>query len=157
MPIGPRFREILNAYAPIAFTRKNCHMLGPIGIPGCVAAPGAFNWFSGHMDLLRVPSPQNGVEQMFGQGANKCSDFGKKWKKSVHKKFTKNFSKTLDFLKIPAGSTIVGRTNRTPNPLLYHIPHVLSIGKINKNLPPRRAVFVLFTQERNILSRRQFR
>lgn len=73
--------------------------------------------------------------------ANKCSDFGKKWKKSVHKKFTKNFSKTLDFLKIPACSTIVGRTNRTPNPLLYHIPQDLSIGKMHKNLPPRRAVF----------------
>ena len=72
---------------------------------------------------------------------NKCSDFGKKWKKSVHKKFTKNFSKTLDFLKIPAYSTIVGRTNRTPNPLLYHIPQDLSIGKMHKNLPPRRAVF----------------
>jgi hypothetical protein len=41
---------------------------------------------------------------------NKCSDFGKKWKKSVHKKFTKNFSKRVDFLKIPAYSTIVGRT-----------------------------------------------
>ena len=57
-------------------------------------------------------------------------DFGKKWKKFVHKKFTGNFWKRIDFLKIPASSTIVGRT-ATPL-LLYHTSLQKSIGKMHK-------------------------
>jgi hypothetical protein len=59
-------------------------------------------------------------------------DFGKKWKIVVNKKFTGNFWKGVDFLKIPAGSTIVGRTS-TPL-LLYHISLQKSIGKLHKKI-----------------------
>jgi hypothetical protein len=57
-------------------------------------------------------------------------DFGKKWKIFGYKKFTGNFWKGVDFLKIPASSTIVGRTS-TPL-LLYHTLSHLSIGKLHK-------------------------
>ena len=134
MPTGPRFQEILNAYAPIAFTRKSCHMCGPIGNSACRGRDRPFQ-------LDQKPyGPASRIRPLKVE-PNKCSDSGKKWKKGVHKKFTKNFSKRVDFLKIPAYSTIVGRTNRTPNFLLYHISQDLSIGKMHKNLPPRRAVF----------------
>jgi hypothetical protein len=98
-PVSGNFERIW----PIAFTRKKFHMsrtdrkLGLARSRSALSIGSEAIWGCSECPLLKVEP-------------NKCSDFGKKWKKSVHKKFTKNFSKTLDFLKIPAYSTIVGRT-----------------------------------------------
>ena len=68
--------------------------------------------------------------QVYRSRPEQTFDFGKKWKKFVNKKFTGNFWKRVDFLKIPASSTIVGRT-ATPL-LLYHTLPQKSIGKMHK-------------------------
>jgi hypothetical protein len=90
--------------------KENSYGASRSGIPGCVAAPGAFNWFRSHMDLRRAPALSTRTRTNVRGDANKCSDFGKNLEKGVHNLFTKNFSKTLDFVEIPAYSTIVGRT-----------------------------------------------
>jgi hypothetical protein len=52
--------------------------------------------------------PPKGLEQMF-ENPPRADNSGKKSTRRGHENFAKFFSKTLDFLEIPAGSTIVGR------------------------------------------------
>jgi hypothetical protein len=63
---------------------------------------GAYGVCSGRTDRKK------GLERMF-ENPPGVDNSGKKSTRRGHENFAKFFSKTLDFLEIPAGSTIVGR------------------------------------------------